>query len=165
MSLTSWPRAFSAWTQLSPTRSPPGRFSAIRRSTYRRRHRGVVEETARTAGHRGNAYQVQITRRDVNIYNFAMAHLRTLAGIESASPQQINPGGDELYPGRLPRASLRLASALRARGWVVERRGPWCGCVRPPAAAAASPAAAHPPAAAGASAAAQPPPSTNRPSA
>ena len=40
-----------------------------------------------------NAYQVQITGTDVNIYNFAMAHLRTLPGLESAIPQQINPTG------------------------------------------------------------------------
>src|SRR5262249_1922878 len=41
----------------------------------------------------GNAYQVQVTGSDVNVYNFAMAHLRTLPGIESATPQLINPSG------------------------------------------------------------------------
>jgi hypothetical protein len=40
-----------------------------------------------------NAYQVQVTGNDVNVYNFAMAHLRTLAGVDSATPQQINPSG------------------------------------------------------------------------
>src|SRR5205823_1260368 len=40
-----------------------------------------------------NAYQVQVSGNNVNFYNFAMAHLRTLPGVESATPQQINPGG------------------------------------------------------------------------
>ena len=73
-----------------------------------------------------NAYQVQITGKDVNFYNFAMAHLRTLPGIDSATPQQINPGGDELRPGHLSRAtspSLRRRSA-RAGGWSIPP-APW----------------------------------------
>jgi hypothetical protein len=41
-----------------------------------------------------SAFQVQINAGgDVNIYNFAMAHLRTMGGIESATPQLINPAG------------------------------------------------------------------------
>src|SRR6185437_12253207 len=34
-----------------------------------------------------NSFQVQVTGKNVNFYNFAMAHLRTLAGVESATPQ------------------------------------------------------------------------------
>ena len=50
-----------------------------------------------------------------------MAHLRTLAGIESATPQQINPGGTSYvlvtYRGEHRRSSPRR---LAARGWIVE---------------------------------------------
>lgn len=70
-----------------------------------------------------NAFQVQVTGKDVMAYNFAMAHLRTMSGIESASPQQINPGRTSYilvtYKGDL----ASLASALSARGWVVEASG------------------------------------------
>jgi hypothetical protein len=70
-----------------------------------------------------NAYQVQISANDVNVYNFAMAHLRTLGGIESVSPQQINPTGTSYvlvgYRGDIS----SLAAALSARGWVVEASG------------------------------------------
>jgi hypothetical protein len=70
-----------------------------------------------------NAYQVQISGKDVNVYNFAMAHLRTLAGLDSATPQQINPGGTSYvliaYHGPIE----QLAAALQARGWIVEHSG------------------------------------------
>lgn len=71
-----------------------------------------------------NAYQVQISSGgDVNIYNFAMAHLRTLSGIDSATPQQINPSGTSYvlvaYRGNIG----QLAAALGARGWIVETSG------------------------------------------
>jgi hypothetical protein len=70
-----------------------------------------------------NAYQIQISANDVNIYNFAMAHLRTLPGIESATPQLINPTGTSYvlvaYHGDIG----QLAAALSARGWVVETSG------------------------------------------
>ena len=49
-----------------------------------------------------------------------MAHLRTIAGVQSATPQQINPGGTSYilvtYKGDLS----QLAAALSARGWVVD---------------------------------------------
>jgi hypothetical protein len=70
-----------------------------------------------------NAYQVQVTGSDVNIYNFAMAHLRTLAGIESAAPQQINPGGTSYILVKYHGDVSQLAAALSARGWVVETAG------------------------------------------
>ena len=68
------------------------------------------------------AIQIQISG-DVNIYNFAMAHLRTLAGIESASPQQINPGGTSYVLVAYRGDISALAAALRARGWVTESAG------------------------------------------
>jgi hypothetical protein len=70
-----------------------------------------------------NAYQVQVTGGDVNIYNFAMAHLRTLAGVESATPQQINPGGTSYVLVKYHGDISQLAAALSARGWVVETVG------------------------------------------
>ena len=70
-----------------------------------------------------NAYQVQISGNNVNVYNFAMAHLRTLPGIDSATPQQINGSGTSYvlvgYHGDI----AALAAALSARGWVVEFAG------------------------------------------
>lgn len=71
-----------------------------------------------------NAYQVQISSGgDVNIYNFAMAHIRTLPGIESAIPQQINPGGTSYvlvgYRGDIS----SLSAALSARGWTTDFSG------------------------------------------
>ncbi len=69
-----------------------------------------------------HAYQVQVSG-SVNVYNFAMAHLRTLAGIDSATPQQINPGGISYvlvsYHGDIG----QLAAALQARGWTAETAG------------------------------------------
>jgi hypothetical protein len=70
-----------------------------------------------------NSFQIQVSGRNVNFYNFAMAHLRTMAGVESATPQQINPGGTSYilitYKGDIS----QLAAALAARGWVVETSG------------------------------------------
>ena len=70
-----------------------------------------------------NAYQVQISGTDVNVYNFAMAHLRTLTGIESASPQQINPEGTSYVLVHYRGDISQLAAALGARGWIVEHGG------------------------------------------
>lgn len=67
-----------------------------------------------------NSFQVQVVGKNVNFYNFAMAHLRSLPGVKSAAPQQINPGGTSYilvsYKGSLP----QLAGALSGRGWVVD---------------------------------------------
>ena len=71
----------------------------------------------------GNAYQVQISGRDVNIYNFAMAHLRTLPGIVSAAPQQINPAGTSYVLVRYRGDVAQLAAALSTRGWLVDFSG------------------------------------------
>lgn len=71
-----------------------------------------------------SSVQVQISAAgDVNIYNFAMAHLRTLGGIQSATPQLINPTGVSYvlvtYNGTLG----ELAAKLGGRGWIVTTTG------------------------------------------
>ena len=70
-----------------------------------------------------NAYQVQVTGKDVNVYNFAMAHLRTLPGIDSATPQQINMTGTSYILVKYRGDISQLAAALRARGWIVDYAG------------------------------------------
>jgi hypothetical protein len=70
-----------------------------------------------------NAYQVQVTGNDVTIYNFAMAHLRTLPGIDSATPQQINATGTSYILVAYHGDVARLAAALSARGWIVDYSG------------------------------------------
>ena len=70
-----------------------------------------------------NAYQIQVSGTDVNMYNFAMAHLRTLPGIASATPQQINPKGTSYILVSYRGDISQLAAALSARGWIVETSG------------------------------------------
>ena len=70
-----------------------------------------------------NSFQVQVTGKNVNFYNFAMAHLRTIAGVQSATPQQINPGGTSYILVTFKGDISQLAAALTARGWVVETAG------------------------------------------
>ena len=70
-----------------------------------------------------NAYQVQIIGNDVNVYNFAMAHLRTVGGVESATPQQINPNGTSYVLVSYHGSIAQLGAALSARGWVVDSSG------------------------------------------
>ena len=70
-----------------------------------------------------NAYQVQIVGNDVTTYNFAMAHLRTLGGVDSATPQQINPNGTSYVLVAYHGSIAQLAAALSARGWVVDFSG------------------------------------------
>jgi hypothetical protein len=67
-----------------------------------------------------NAYQIQVMGTDVNMYNFAMAHLRTLPGIVSATPQQINAKGTSYILVSYRGDISQLAAALSARGWIVE---------------------------------------------
>jgi hypothetical protein len=69
------------------------------------------------------AIQVQVTGNNVNFYNFAMAHLRTLPGVQSATPQQINPGGTSYILVSYKGSIAQLAAALGGRGWVVESAG------------------------------------------
>ena len=82
-----------------------------------------VEEKPVVKAPTTNAYQVQVTGTDVNVYNFAMAHLRTLTGIESATPQQINPAGTSYILVEYRGDISQLAAALAARGWIVETAG------------------------------------------
>ena len=70
-----------------------------------------------------NAYQVQIMGNDVTVYNFAMAHLRTLGGVDSATPQQINPNGTSYVLVAYHGTIAQLAAALSARGWVADFSG------------------------------------------
>ena len=70
-----------------------------------------------------NAFQIQISGKDVNVYNFAMAHLHTIAGIQSATPQLINPNGTSYVLVTYHGDIAQLAAALAARGWVVESAG------------------------------------------
>ena len=70
-----------------------------------------------------NSFQVQVTGSNVNFYNFAMAHLRTLSGVESASPQQINPGGTSYILVSFKGNIGQLAAGLAVRGWITEVAG------------------------------------------
>jgi hypothetical protein len=70
-----------------------------------------------------NAFQVQIMGNDVNVYNFAMAHLRTVGGIDSATPQQINASGTSYVLVSYHGSIADLAAALTARGWIVDYSG------------------------------------------
>src|SRR5205823_3174380 len=69
------------------------------------------------------AYQIQISGNNVTVYNFAMAHLRTMAGVDSAVPQQINPGGTSYVLVTYHGDIAQLAAALTGRGWVVDYSG------------------------------------------
>lgn len=70
-----------------------------------------------------NAFQIQISANDVTIYNFAMAHLRTIGGIDSATPQQINPSGTSYVLVAYHGSIAQLAAALSGRGWLVDYSG------------------------------------------
>ena len=70
-----------------------------------------------------NSYQIQISGRDVNVYNFGMAHLRTLPGLVSATPQQINASGTSYVLVSYRGDISQLAAALSARGWMVDFSG------------------------------------------
>lgn len=67
-----------------------------------------------------NSFQVQVSGKNVNFYNFAMAHLRTTSGIQSATPQQINPGGTSYILVQYKGSLAQLAAALSGRGWITE---------------------------------------------
>ncbi|MEP7129800.1 MAG: heavy-metal-associated domain-containing protein [Sphingomicrobium sp.] len=82
----------------------------------------VEKPVAKTAD-TGNAFQIQVTGPDVNVYNFAMAHLRTLAGIDSAAPQLISPSGTSYILVKYRGSIAELAAALGGRGWIVETSG------------------------------------------
>ncbi len=71
----------------------------------------------------GFAYQVQIVANNVNTYNFAMAHLRTLPGIDQVIPQSINPTGTSYILVSYRGSGPGLAAALIARGWSASSSG------------------------------------------
>jgi hypothetical protein len=79
-----------------------------------------IEEKTAAPVNLVNSFQVQVTGRNVAFYNFAMAHLHTLAGVESATPEQINPGGTSYILVKYKGDLSQLAAALSARGWVVD---------------------------------------------
>ena len=79
-----------------------------------------VEEKPAAPVNPVNSFQVQVTGKNVNFYNFAMAHLHTLPGVESATPQQINPGGTSYILIKFKGDLSQLASALSGRGWTVD---------------------------------------------
>jgi hypothetical protein len=71
----------------------------------------------------GNAFQVQIVATNVNTYNFAMAHLRTLPGMSQVIPQSINPSGTSYVLVAFHGNGPQLAAALAARGWSATASG------------------------------------------
>ncbi|HEU4704512.1 MAG TPA: heavy-metal-associated domain-containing protein, partial [Sphingomicrobium sp.] len=83
----------------------------------------VEEEAPVQAQQAGFAFQVQIAASNVNVYNFAMAHLRTLPGIEQVTPQSINPTGTSYILVSYRGSGAQLAAALIARGWSADYGG------------------------------------------
>jgi hypothetical protein len=83
----------------------------------------MLPETKAVAVNQFNSYQVQVSGKNVIFYNFAMAHLRTMPGVQSATPQQINPGGTSYVLVQYKGDISQLAAALSARGWVVDFAG------------------------------------------
>ena len=82
-----------------------------------------IEERPAVTTSATSSFQVQVSGSNVNFYNFAMAHLRTLSGVESASPQQINPGGTSYILVTFKGNIAQLAAGLAARGWITEVAG------------------------------------------
>ena len=80
----------------------------------------LPEEKAPPPVSQFNSFQVQVSGKNVNFYNFAMAHLRSIPGVNSAAPQQINPGGTSYILVSYKGGLAQLAAALVARGWVVD---------------------------------------------
>ncbi|MBA3511315.1 heavy-metal-associated domain-containing protein [Sphingomonas sp.] len=83
----------------------------------------VVEAPRSQAQQQAFAFQVQITAPNVTVYNFAMAHLRTVPGIEQVTPQSINPGGTSYILVSFRGSGAQLAAALIARGWSADYGG------------------------------------------
>ncbi len=126
-------RAFSAWTAFSPRRSPTAGWFATGASTSlsRRLRRKSSRRRPLTTQGRPWTYQVQIVSSDVNIYNFAMAHLRTTGGVEQVVPVSINPGGvsyvNVTYRGDL---SVLARSASSPAAGTSSRTAMCCACHR-----------------------------------
>jgi hypothetical protein len=82
-----------------------------------------IEEAPPSVQQPAFAFQVQITAPNVNVYNFAMAHLRTLPGIEQVTPQSINPSGTSYILVSYRGSGAQMAAALIARGWSADYGG------------------------------------------
>ncbi len=82
-----------------------------------------VEQSVAKPANTDNAFQIQVSGPDVNMYNFAMAHLRTLAGVTGATPQLINPSGTSYILVKYHGSIAQLAAGLSGRGWIVETTG------------------------------------------
>lgn len=68
-------------------------------------------------------YQVQIVSPNLNVYNFAMAHLRTTPGVQDVALVLLSEGGTS-YTNVTYRGDLAtLRAALIARGWNVDQNG------------------------------------------
>jgi hypothetical protein len=83
----------------------------------------TLPEVRPAAVNQFNSFQVQVTGKNVNFYNFAMAHLHTLPGVQSATPQQINPTGTSYILVQFQGDISQLAAGLSARGWIVDFAG------------------------------------------
>ena len=85
----------------------------------------IVEEApAPTTAKRVWTYQVQIASGgDVNIYNFAMAHLRTTSGVQQVAPVAINPTGVSYVNVTFNGDLSVLRALLSSRGWNVDQTG------------------------------------------
>ena len=66
---------------------------------------------------------MKITAHNDNVNNFAMAHLRTLPGIEQVTPQSINPSGTSYVLVSYRGSGAQMAAALIARGWSADYGG------------------------------------------
>jgi hypothetical protein len=82
-----------------------------------------VEQPVAKPANTDNAFQIQVSGPDVNMYNFAMAHLRTLTGVTGATPQLINPSGTSYILVKYHGSIAQLAAGLSGRGWIVETSG------------------------------------------
>ena len=83
----------------------------------------LVEEPKAAPQQQGYAFQVQVAATNVNTYNFAMAHLRTLPGITQVTPQAINPTGTSYVLVNFQGSGQQLATAIAGRGWTSNYNG------------------------------------------
>jgi hypothetical protein len=83
----------------------------------------VEEEKPKAPQQAAYAYQVQISSKAINVYNFAMAHLRTLPGIDQVDPIVINPTGTSYITVTYRGSAAQLAAALAGRGWSTDSAG------------------------------------------
>jgi hypothetical protein len=68
-------------------------------------------------------YQVQIVSPDATTYNFAVAHIRTLSGVDGAQVMMVNIGGVSYVHVTYRGTLSELAAAMSGRGFSVESLG------------------------------------------